>query len=335
VSKGQVLAKLDARSTELALAVARASFKAAQATYEMADAELMNTIYPHFTNVHGINLPGIWLALDEAQNNLKEARKLVDEGKTPEAEDLLAQIEDNLSKAEKEAQARAWQVPLSVKLKELQRDSAEASLNMAEAELSRAELELEKAMIVAPFDGIITEILIKEADQLSSMTYTNPAIGIVNLDEIKMTGVIDEIDIAQVRLGQEAIVMLDSLPGKDLKGRVIFVSPVGIVQAGVVSYKTTITLENPDEELRDGMSATADILIERHQNVLLIRNRAIQGSLAQPWVEVVNPDGSVERREITIGASVGIFTEVLSGLTEGEKVVLHRVSALPFTPFGG
>ena len=335
VSKDEVLVKLDARSQELTVAMAQAGLKAAQAAYELAEADLMETIYPHFTSRHGIDLPGVWLALDEAQNNLEEARKLLNEGKTDEAEDLLEQVEQNVHEAQQETKARVWQVPLSVKLKELQLKQAEASLDIAKAELALAKLELDKARIVAPFDGLIAEVDIKEGKQLYSMTYTNPAIDIINLSDIKMSGVIDEIDIAQVRLGQEAIVILDALPEREIEGKVTFISQRGTIEAGVVSYKTTVTLETATEGLRDGMSATADILIERDENVLLVRNRVIQGSLAQPWVEVVTPEGNVERRDITIGLSDGIVTEVLSGLTEGEKVVLHRVSALPFTPFGG
>jgi multidrug efflux pump subunit AcrA (membrane-fusion protein) len=93
----------------------------------------------------------------------------------------------------------------------------------------------------------------------------------------------------------------------------------------VVFYKTTITLENPDEELKDGMSANAEIVIEEHDGVLLIPNRAVQGSLEKPWVEVVT-EGQVEERQVSIGLSDGINTEILSGLEEGEEVVLPQVS---------
>ncbi|MDY6893662.1 MAG: hypothetical protein SVO26_08145, partial [Chloroflexota bacterium] len=122
---------------------------------------------------------------------------------------------------------------------------------------------------------------------------------------------------------------------KEVKGKLTFISPVATVRAGVVSYKATITLENPDKELKDGMSATAEIVTDRRENVLLIPNRAMQGTLAQPWVEVVTDEGKPERRDITVGLSNGIDTEVLSGLKEGEKVVIPKVSQMPFMPFGG
>jgi HlyD family secretion protein len=164
------------------------------------------------------------------------------------------------------------------------------------------------------------------------MTYANPAVHLIDTSEIEMSGVIDEIDIAKVKLGQEADIILDALPGKEVKGKVTFISQAGTVKAGVVSYKATITLAHPDEEFRDGMSATAEIIIDRHDNVLLIPNRAIQGSWENPLVEVVVGE-KTEQRQVTLGLSDGIKTEALSGLEEGERVIFPK-SQLPFSMFG-
>ncbi len=321
VVKGQVLARLDARALELAV-------EAAQIEREMAEINLMQTIYPHYTKTWGTDMPGVWLALDEAQDNLIEAQELLNEGKIEEAHVLLAMVEENIIQAEEKSLAAQWKLPWSVRLLELQVDVAKAALDVAK-------LNLAEATIVAPFDAVVADIAITEGKELSAMSYAEPAITLIDPSDIKMSGVIDEIDIGYVRIGQEAIVILDALPDKEVKGRVTFVSPASTIKTGVVSYKTTITLENPDEELRDGMSATADIIVERYEDVLLIPNRAIQGSLAKPWVEVVTGGGEIEQREVVLGISNGINTEVLSGLEEGEIVVLPRVNQFSFMPFGG
>ncbi|MEA3442613.1 MAG: efflux RND transporter periplasmic adaptor subunit [Chloroflexota bacterium] len=329
VNKDQVLAKLDARSLELNVTMAQARCEASWAEYEMAENRLMQTIYPYYTYTHTSDLPGTWLTLEKAQANLEEAEKLLEQGNIDEAQKLLEQVQEDLDKAQKKLQSRTWQLPFSVKLVELQVDEAKAGLDIAKAELARSELELDKATIVAPFDGIVTDVMIKEGQQLSAMNYVNPAVSLVDPGEIKMDGVIDEVDIAKVKLGQRAVVTLDALPDKEVNGIVTFISQAGTVKAGVVSYQTTITLQNPDKELRDGMSATADIIIECHGDVLLIPNRAIQGSWEKPWVEVIADDGT-EKREIALGLSDGINAEVLSGLKEGEVVVLPSVSHMPF-----
>jgi HlyD family secretion protein len=298
-----------------------------QAEYDMVELQLMRTIFPHYAYTHATDLPGTWLALDEAQEKLEEAQQFLEQGDVTEAQALLGQVKDSLDKAEEKSEARVWAVPLSVKLAELQLDEAKAALDMAKAELA-------KATITAPFDSIVAGIEIKEGEQLSAMAYANPAICLVDISEIKLSGLIDEIDISKVKLGQNVTIALDALPDKELTGNVTFISQAGTSQMGVVSYKTTITLENPDEELRDGMSATADIITDRRENVLLIPNRAIQGSLKNPYVEVVTDD-KTEQRNIILGLSDGAYTEILSGLEEGEVVVLPPVSQIPFISFGG
>jgi len=333
VVKGQTLAKLDASALELNMAVAQAKCEMAQIEYEMAENRLMQTIYPRYTNTNISDLPGVWLALEEAQNQVTQIQELWEQGETEEAQALLDLIKENLVKAQRKVRSGRWAFPLSVKLVELQADEAKIAMDMAEIEAARARLELAKATIVAPFDGVAAEVTINEGQELSAMTYANPAVHLIDPSEIEMSGVIDEIDIAKVKLGQEADIILDALPGKEVKGKVTFISQAGTVQAGVVSYKATITLEHPDEELRDGMSATAEIIIDRRDNVLLIPNRAIQGSWENPLVEVIIGE-QTEQRQVTLGMSDGIKTEVLSGLEGGERVIFPK-SQLPFSMFGG
>ena len=218
---------------------------------------------------------------------------------------------------------------------ELQEDIAKASwetaklnLELAELSLESAELNLEKAEIVAPFDGVVGAITISEGQEVSAATMAAPAITLIGTSEIEMRGSIDEIDIATVQPGQEANILLDALPDDEIEGRVAFISPIGTTLIGVVSYDTTITLENPVAELRDGMSATAEIIIERRDDVLLIPNRYIRGTLENPKVLVL-VDGEQEERQITLGLSDGFNTEVLSGLQEGEEVVLPTSEERP------
>jgi RND family efflux transporter MFP subunit len=218
---------------------------------------------------------------------------------------------------------------------ELQVDIAKASwktaklnLEIAELSLESAELNLEKAVIVAPFDGVIADITITEGKDVSAAALSAPAVSLVDASEIEMRGFIDEIDIAIVNVGQAANITLDALPDEEVKGSVAFISPVGTTLAGIVIYDTTITLENPVDELRDGMTATAEVIIERRDDVLFIPNRALHGTWENPWVLVL-VDEQVEEREITLGLTNGINTEVLSGLEQGEKVVLPAPGEQP------
>jgi RND family efflux transporter MFP subunit len=273
VTKGQVLARLDAPSLESSVEMAELQVEIAEAQVQAARAQYEIAL---------INLKGA------ANTTLKK----------------VYQEQVNIAEAN-------W-------------ETAKLNLEIAELSLESAELNLEKAVIVAPFDGVVAAITITEGKEISAATLATPAISLVDTSEIELRGFIDEIDSAMVQLGQEANILLDALPDEEVKGEVAFISPIGTVRAGVVSYETTITLENPVAGLRDGMTATAKVIIERRDDVLLIPNKAIWGTWENPTVLVL-VDEQVEEREITLGLTDGINTEVLSGLEEGEKVVLPAV----------
>jgi len=200
-------------------------------------------------------------------------------------------------------------------------ETAKTNLEIAELNLESAELNLEKAEIIAPFDGLVADIAVTEGKEITTAMLASPAVTVVDVGEIEVSGFVDEIDVAVVEIGQAAIITFDALPDEEVTGEVVFVSLVSTVRAGVISYATTISLEDPVAGLRDGMSATAEVVIERRDDVLLIPNRAIRGTLENPKV-VVLVDEQQEEREISLGLTDGINTEVLSGLEEGEEVVL-------------
>jgi RND family efflux transporter MFP subunit len=218
--------------------------------------------------------------------------------------------------------------PVSEEVLELQADAAKASweaaklnLKIAGLNLEMAQLNLEKAVIVAPLDGVVADVTMSEGQELSAAALAAPGMTLVGAGEIEMRGLIDEIDVALVKVGQAANITVDALPDEILEGTVAFVSPTGTSLIGVVYYETTITLEVPVEGLRDGMTATAEVVIERRDDVLVIPNKCLQGTLDSPKV-VLFVDGQEEERDITLGLSDGIDTEVLSGLEEGDKVVI-------------
>ncbi|MHC1578824.1 MAG: efflux RND transporter periplasmic adaptor subunit [Dehalococcoidia bacterium] len=249
------------------------------------------------------------LQVEIAKEQVKAARaqyemaliKLDEDGPPPSpSEDILEQQVD--------AAKASWEM-------------AKLNLKIAKLNLETAELNLEKAEIVAPFDGMVADITISEEQEISAAALASPAITLVGTGEIQMRGLIDEIDVALVKVGQAANITVDALPDETVEGTVAFVSPTGTTLIGVVYYETTITLEGSVEGLRDGMTATAEVIIERRDDVLVIPNRALQGTLDAPKV-VVLVDGQEEERNITLGLSDGIDTEVLAGLEEGEKVVI-------------
>jgi RND family efflux transporter MFP subunit len=247
-----------------------------------------------------------------AENQVKVARAQYEIAEDNLDEGVLGQSEDVLEQQVDIARAN-W-------------ETAKMNLQTANLNLDSAKLNLGKAEIVAPFDGVVAAVTIIEGEEISTATLASPAITLVGTSGIEMQGNIDELNIAAVKLGQTANITLDALPDEQVTGNVTFISSMGTVLAGIVSYPTTITLENPSGDLKDGMSATAEVVVERRDNVLLIPNTVIQGTLQNPMVEVL-VYGKQEQRQITLGLSDGENTEVLSGLEEGEEVVVPPLTS--------
>jgi RND family efflux transporter MFP subunit len=200
------------------------------------------------------------------------------------------------------------------------------NLQIAEQDLKRYKDELMKTEILAPFDGTVVDIGVKENDQLSSFDYSSKtAVYLVDTRTVEMDGVVDEIDIYKVKVGQEATIIVDALPDVELKGKVTFISPFGTQTAGVVEFPVKISLEPAEVELKGGLTATADIIVEKYENVLLVPNRSIKGSPGKYYVEVVIDEEKVttEKRSVILGAQSDGFSEVVSGLSEGEKIIVE------------
>jgi len=136
---------------------------------------------------------------------------------------------------------------------------------------------------------------------------------------------VDEIDIPSVKLGQEAVVEIDALPEAVIKGRVNAIYPVPLEQGGIVLYKVKIGLEVPENSgTMIGMSASADIIAQKHENVLTVSSRAVTtNSQKQTVVKVKIDEKKSEERVVTVGLDDGLKAEIISGLSDGETVIVE------------
>ncbi len=204
------------------------------------------------------------------------------------------------------------------------------AIETAMINLDQAKQDLLKTEIIAPFDGTVVSVDVKSNDQLSQFDYASkPAVYLVDTKTIRMKGIIDEIDITKVSVGQPAIIKVDALPGRDLRGSVRFVSPFGTLQSGVVNFPVEIYMDKDEntEGLRGGLTATADIITGMRENVLQVPNRAIKGLSGDYWVDVVIDASSAktEKRPVKTGVQNKKNTEIISGLKEGEQVLIEAI----------
>lgn len=206
--------------------------------------------------------------------------------------------------------------------------------------LEKARENYENCFILAQFDGKIAKINSKEGDLVSPSTVLFTLISEEKIAEISL----NEIDAAKVKLGQKATLTFDAVPDLVLTGRVVEVDTVGTVSQGVVSYGIKIILDSDDERIKPSMSVTAEIIVDAKTNVLVLPNSAIKTQGNSKYVELVDvpeelkkqlktgsqiilPKGIlVKNQNVETGISNDTFTEIISGLKEGDIVILAKVS---------
>jgi hypothetical protein len=184
-----------------------------------------------------------------------------------------------------------------------------------------------KTVILAPFDGIVVSVGVKKNDVLSQIDYASTtAVQLVDTSQIKFQGQVDEIDILQIKTGQKANIDVDALPNKIFTGTVSFISPYGTPDNnGVVQFPITILLDPSDVALKGGLTSTANIIISGVENVLLVPLSAVTITAGKRFVTVVDKaKGSQEKRQVTLGEKNLQFAQVLSGLKEGDEVVIQQ-----------
>jgi len=154
---------------------------------------------------------------------------------------------------------------------------------------------------------------------------TKTIVELIDPSSMELKAEVDEIDIPGVRLWQRAIISVDALPDLQLEGRVTSIYPLPFEESGLILYKVKIGFDVPEYSgLKAGMSATADIIISKRSNVLLVPSRAIgQDSSGNPMVKVM-VDEQIAERLVVIGISDDYQTEIIDGLNEGEVVVIER-----------
>jgi multidrug efflux pump subunit AcrA (membrane-fusion protein) len=259
------------------------------------------------------------------------------------AKSLLSKIEENIGEGDYDAvqvatYLRTARQEIDIARTILQHNELvyEAGLNLTETQ--QYNLNLQKAMIVlyghsvelmdteilAPIDGTVVDVGVEIDDQLSAVDYSSiTAVRLVDTHTVKFEGVIDEIDIYRIKLGQKANIIVDAAPDTPLTGTVSFISPFGTETADVLNFALTIDLDPTDLELKGDMTATANIIIQDKKDVLLI---PVQAALTVPvgtLVAVLNEEtGEPEMRRVVLGAQTYESAEVISGLEEGEKVVM-------------
>lgn len=300
------------QQTDQMLNDAWVEYQAAKANYDT----LLAGADPNSVGQAQANVASAAAQRDSVQANLEALLVGATPAEVAAAEARVAQAQADLDRLLTPATAQEIQI-------------AEAELAQAQISLENAQERLAKAQLTAPFAGVITAVNFAKGEFASG-----PAVEIINHQALEVVLSVDELDIANLQVGQPAEVTLDAFPGQTLVATLASIAPSATQGSSIVNYEARLSLDNSIElPLRVGMTANARLITEEKLDVLLLPNRAIRADRQAGKYYVNVPDGETTREvEITIGLRDGQNTQILSGLEEGDQVVIGVI--VPTVNFG-
>jgi HlyD family secretion protein len=216
-----------------------------------------------------------------------------------------------------------------------QRRSAEARLQSQMATERLALLEKGRvtgatgvtleSVIRSPIDGYILEKLVEVGDPVVPLSTYQEGTVLLKMADMKkliFRGTVDEIDVGRLQEGMPVVIKVGALPNVPVEGVLTRISLKAQRQENATVFPVEITLtESGSAVLRAGYSASAEIIIDRREQALVIPERLVHFEGDSAWVEVAGADGARVKRKLETGLSDAIRIEVVSGLEEGERVL--------------
>ncbi len=314
VTKGQPLAQLDQQEIQAQVEAQRAQLAAADANVATFEAN----IEQDRVNAEAPDLPMYKQTLDR---NLQMAKEGV-----VSQQALDNANRDYLAALNKRDGAKAQIGVDNAKLKQ-----AKAQVQSSQASLKQLEEQLSYTTIVAPMDGVILSRDVEVGAAVSSILVLGSTATLVMTEgdttQVYVQGKVDEADIAHVYMNQPARIKVESFRDRVFNGKVTKIAPLGVEKDNVTTFEVRVSIENPGGELKANMTANAEILLDEHKGVLTVpENAVIYDGQKNASVEIP-AKGTKEGKKkvpVKVGISNGSVTEVLSGLKEGDQVVLQQ-----------
>jgi len=313
VKQGQILVELDKEEIQARVNQQRASLEAAEAAAHAAAADLQHAK----VDAEGPDVPMLKRAYERAQQMAKDGVVSVS---------ALDDAQKNYEMAvNKQQLGKANEVVAEAKLRQ-----AQAQVSQSRALLAQTEEEYRNSTIVSPIDGTILSRDVEVGDAVSSILVLGSSATLImtlgDTHEVYVKGKVDESDIAKVYMGQAARIKVESYKDRVFNGKVTKISPMGVEKDNVTTFEVRVSIDNAKGELKSMMTANAEILLEEHKGILMVpEGSLIYDKDRKASVEIPDPTAKDGRKKIAVvvGISNGSKTELLSGLKEGQQVILQ------------
>jgi HlyD family secretion protein len=323
VSEGQLLAEIETSGLDLDLA-------SAQASYESAKVKLANLKAQPTTT----ELAQAETSLKQAQLDLATQQAAYDSTKTLVDKNLAAKGDLDsaeralsLAKVKLEAATSSYNDVKAGPTADVI-NAQEAAVAQASNNYLKAKLIFESAAIHAPISGIVTEVFVKVGDLIENNT---ALLSIGDLDTMVLQAAVNENDIGQIAIGQEATVTAAGYPDMPLPGTVTLIDMRGSISGNVSTFKAAIQVPNKDHKLMWGMNADAEVSVLSVKDVLTLSTSAVKTSGNGTGTVTILDEGKPLSWDVQLGATDGSKYEILGGLAEGDEVAVAKKTSTTTT----
>jgi multidrug efflux pump subunit AcrA (membrane-fusion protein) len=194
-------------------------------------------------------------------------------------------------------------------------DRANARLTQAQAQAQMAGVKLDDATLTAPFAGVVADVSAK----VGELVTTAPVVNLIDITKFAVEITVDEVDVANVAVGQSVAVLVDALGEPALQGTVVRIAPQATINNGVVSYKVTVEATPDQRVVKSGMTASAQIITAQAKNAIGLPRAAVHLIDGVQTVTVVK-NGTREVRTVETGVKGDDLIEIKSGIVAGDVI---------------
>jgi HlyD family secretion protein len=308
----------------------QSKLEVARKTVQMAELDLDTATYKAAADVESEKVKSV-NARKKAERQLDLLnRALGSQELYEDAESDAAAAEDTYQAAVvAQRQLKSQAVDLDVKKEQVKQ--AEQQVELDQVALDNANLQLQYTTVFSPLDGVLSDLETQKGSLISSSLSTvggTTVMTVSDLSRIFVLASVDEADIGGVELGQRCVITADAFPRRDFSGKVVRIAPQGQSTRNVVTFEVKIEVTDDDKQLlRPEMTANVQIIAATRHDVVLAPMLALFDRDERNYVTIVKDNNQSEDREVQLGIDDGENAEIISGLSVGEKILVHHNDA--------
>ncbi len=331
VKAGDLLCQLDPTDEQLAVKVAEhtvslstAKLEQARLTYEQAKMNLETTRARDVSALESAKVKAANLQSKADRQKQLVAQKLGSEEDFETAQTDAAAAKTDAENAQV-ALDELKQQELQLEAKKLDLDNAATQLEADKLTLDTQKQQLDYTTVTSPMDGTVSGLTVQIGSMVQSgvggFSGGTTIMTLSDLSHIFVMATVDQSDIGDVKLGQDARVEVDSFPNRDFAGKVVRIATTGVNTSNVVTFEVKVEVVDKDKSLlKPQMTGTVTIVEQQRKNTLIVPTAAVSHRNGETFVTLANGD----KRPVKLGLEGSDTVEILSGVSEGDKVIVEK-----------